>query len=349
MNIMDKNINSTTKVQLSLAALMFFSPLVSNMLKKDNLELNNEDNKFIKWYIRLGNYLLIILWVTIISWILNYNIQSDIINVIYSLSIISLTTMLVVWTISILTDTNILSWDKKLVDLYYENVTSDKKEVLTNYTPIYNIYLWYTQHNFNQPNLLIKESILAWLIFIILWFFTNTFWASTFLIIIIIRIASLMWWIDFVSPQIKKIINRLFTKNPEEIRWYIKGSIMYLYNKVTDQLNKKEIGYFIDKEKEEFGLLYKIQLHNSIKIKIQYIMFIITFGYLIQQAIVDLNQRIVVIPWLIFIWRYLVMLIKREHLPSLPIYKEITDLLIYIYGKIRPHYHEIKDHFNQQK
>jgi len=51
---MDKNIetNSQTRIQLSLAALMFFSPLVQNVIKKENMELNEDDKTFIKGYIR---------------------------------------------------------------------------------------------------------------------------------------------------------------------------------------------------------------------------------------------------------------------------------------------------------
>jgi len=45
--------DSQTKIQLSLAALMFFSPLVQNVLKKPNMELGENDKTFIKGYIRL--------------------------------------------------------------------------------------------------------------------------------------------------------------------------------------------------------------------------------------------------------------------------------------------------------
>jgi hypothetical protein len=46
---MDKNkSNSSIKTQLSLAALMFFSPLVNNILNKKNIEITNDDEKFIK-------------------------------------------------------------------------------------------------------------------------------------------------------------------------------------------------------------------------------------------------------------------------------------------------------------
>jgi hypothetical protein len=140
---------------------MFFSPLVNNILNKKNIEITNDDEKFIKWYIKLWYLLIIILSITLLTWLLNYNIQSEIIDILYNFSIISLTIILVAGSIGILTDTNILIWDKQVMDLYYEHITSDKKEVLLNYIPIYNIYLWYTQHNFNEPNILIKTTLSA--------------------------------------------------------------------------------------------------------------------------------------------------------------------------------------------
>jgi len=44
--------NSQTRIQLSLAALMFFSPLVQNVIKKDDMELSENDKTFIKGYVR---------------------------------------------------------------------------------------------------------------------------------------------------------------------------------------------------------------------------------------------------------------------------------------------------------
>lgn len=48
--LMDKNItqNNQTKTQLSLAALMFFSPLVQNILNKSNFQLSTDDKTFIQ-------------------------------------------------------------------------------------------------------------------------------------------------------------------------------------------------------------------------------------------------------------------------------------------------------------
>jgi hypothetical protein len=57
--------NNQTKTQLSLAALMFFSPLVQNVIKKTSMELTENDKTFIKGYIRFGYIALIILAITL--------------------------------------------------------------------------------------------------------------------------------------------------------------------------------------------------------------------------------------------------------------------------------------------
>ena len=230
---MDKDIqqqNNQTKTQLSLAALMFFSPLVQNIIKKENMGLTQQDTKFIKWYIRLWYLGLILLLITIVSWVASYQITSTSLDTIYTVSITITMILLVIGTLAILTNTNILSWDKQLLDIYQENVTSDKKEIVLRYLPLYNIYLRYKEHKFEKPNLLLKESIMAWILFCMIGLGTTPFWTSIALMLIILRIASLLGDIDIISPNTKNFINNLFNKNPEELRWYIRGSIVYVLN-----------------------------------------------------------------------------------------------------------------------
>jgi hypothetical protein len=81
------------------------------------------------------------------------------------------------------------------------------------------------------------------------------------------------------------------------------------------------------------SLLYNVNTQNEIKF--QYIIWILLSALMIQQSQINLNQRFLIISILIIILRYLIMAIKRWHLPPLPIYKEITDLIIYISKKTR--------------
>ena len=49
-----KTADTNTKTQLSLAAALFFSPLVQNMLKKNTRDITEQDRNFIRGYIRFG-------------------------------------------------------------------------------------------------------------------------------------------------------------------------------------------------------------------------------------------------------------------------------------------------------
>lgn len=50
----EKAIDTNTKTQLSLAAALFFSPLVQNMLKRRTWDISDQDKEFIRGYIRFG-------------------------------------------------------------------------------------------------------------------------------------------------------------------------------------------------------------------------------------------------------------------------------------------------------
>jgi len=49
-----KVLDTNTKTQLSLAAALFFSPLVQNILKKNTRDITDQDRSFIRGYIKFG-------------------------------------------------------------------------------------------------------------------------------------------------------------------------------------------------------------------------------------------------------------------------------------------------------
>ena len=49
-----KVVDNNTKTQLSLAAALFFSPLVQYILRKDTRDINDTDRDFIHGYIKFG-------------------------------------------------------------------------------------------------------------------------------------------------------------------------------------------------------------------------------------------------------------------------------------------------------
>ena len=62
-----KKTDSNTKTQLSLAAALFFSPLVQYMLKSNNRDINEKEKSFIKGYITFGYFTLLFGVITIVS------------------------------------------------------------------------------------------------------------------------------------------------------------------------------------------------------------------------------------------------------------------------------------------
>jgi len=46
--------DTNTKTQLSLAAALFFSPLVQSMLRRNTRDISDHDREFIRGYIKFG-------------------------------------------------------------------------------------------------------------------------------------------------------------------------------------------------------------------------------------------------------------------------------------------------------
>jgi hypothetical protein len=49
-----KTRDTNVKTQLSLAAALFFSPLVQNILKRASWDITDQDKQFIQGYIKFG-------------------------------------------------------------------------------------------------------------------------------------------------------------------------------------------------------------------------------------------------------------------------------------------------------
>jgi len=87
------------------------------------------------------------------------------------------------------------------------------------------------------------------------------------LIVIILRIAALMSDIDFLNTKTKQQLNKLFFKNPEEIRAYITGFIVYAVKSLTHIFTKMQpytLESEIAKRKEDYGHIIEIPGNASI-------------------------------------------------------------------------------------
>ena len=299
------------KIELALSALMFFWPLIQNIVKK-NKYLSNWDIQFISWFIKLWYFNIILLAISIFTQICFYITRISLLqNASFIIGII-LWISLITWSIFAILNKNILQNNDE------ENITEKEVDLLTNilyYIPIYNIYIWYKKHNFENPELMIKESIILWTIFTVSMLIFK--WNSTILLIIIIfiiRIISITTGIYLADKQ-WKIINNLFKKNPEEIWSYISWTIKTIFNSKTINEN-------ITTTKQKFELIPKLEYRQ---ILLQYIILTMIIWFLVYTGYSSRNLNLIISCWLI-IGRYLIMIIKRRHVPNLPIIKEFVDL-----------------------
>jgi hypothetical protein len=101
----------------------------------------------------------------------------------------------------------------------------------------------------------------------------NIMISSSILIIIILRVASLMSDIDVLHHKTKQYLNMLFFKNPEELRGYITGFLIYLGKSFVHLFTKMEVYTLsneIVQEKERYGHIIDIQ--NNTKLIVEYVL-----------------------------------------------------------------------------
>jgi len=317
-----KIVDTNTKTQLSLAAALFFSPLVQNMLNKNTRNISEQDKDFIRGYIKFG-YITLLFWlITITTGMLDYLFALQILNVTYTISIFILTLLLIMSIVSILSDISLVKWRDYKIQTY--TVEGNKKDIILKYLPIYNIYLWYISHSFDKPNRRIKESILLWMIFLILGMLGNVFISSIILIFIIFRVASLMSDIDFLNISSKQRLNTLFLKNPEEIVGYITWVLRYLSKLLINIFTKTQVYTLASEIKKEKDIYSRIiDVHNNTNIIIEYILWIFLVIWYISITHFDFTIRTYYASFWLLLLRYLVMVIHLKHLPHLPIAREI--------------------------
>lgn len=291
----NENIEKNKK-QLALSSIMFFAPLIKNLITKNKLK--NKLQSYINGFINLWYIHILLLILTIIWQILFFQYQIELINYI-STVFIAILTLSIIWSsLLILTDKQISHNTKEI------NINA-----LLSYIPLYNIYLWYKKHNFENPNKILKESIIIRIVFIIL-LQINIIAIYILSTIILIRVLMLTLNINIFYD---KLIN-IFTKNPEEIRGYITWYIAWIQN--------KEYKKSIKTHKQKFEILFKI---DNNQIKIEYILLTILCLLWFRYWYIQNNINII-IAILFVILRYLILYLNWNHLPHIPILYGITKI-----------------------
>ncbi len=329
-----KQTDTNTKTQLSLAAALFFAPLVSYILDRTIRDISQQDKEFIRGYIKFG-YITLALWtITLVAGIMNYLFVAPRLDALYSLCIIFLLGLLVLSMICILTDISLLKGSDYHISIY--SVEGNKKDLILKYLPIYNIYLWYTAHSFEKPNRWIKESLLVWLICIAVCM-TGSIWATTMVsILIIIRVASLVSDIDIVATKTKQWLNTLFTKNPEELWGYVTWCIRYvatlfptLWTRKATPLNLSAV---IEQEKQAYSRIIDIDTPLIWEYSI-WLVGCISIAYFLS---IDMTIWTYTLGFGLLLARYILMALQWKHLPHLPLAREVVLLCQRIWTRFKP-------------
>ncbi|HKL44347.1 MAG TPA: hypothetical protein VJ892_03645 [Candidatus Absconditabacterales bacterium] len=304
----EKNINN--KIELSLSSIMFFSPLIQNLIKKKD-KISTKEKSFINGFIKIGYFNITLLMITIVLQAIYYMTNNSIYQITSIIIASVLALSLVISSIYAISDIEII---KNKTQEKTEN--NNKLEKLLNYIPLYNIYIWYKKHDFENPNIILKESIIIRGLYSLLFItFTNSKLNRLIFVILIVRIIMLINDINY-GNKVKTIVNNLFKKNPEEIRGYFSGTIFGL-------INKKSIKENINIQKKEFEFLFKFEEKQIL------LEYIILFGlsiYGLYKGFV-LENIIFIFSILFILSRYIIMIIKRNHVPHIPIIKGITQVL----------------------
>lgn len=295
------------KTEFAFSAIMFFAPLIKANLKSNN-KLSKEDKIFVNWYIKFWYINIILLLIAIVLWVLQFTLWNLILKKISIGIFVLLALLLVVWTILISLWKNInnsnslenLEWDVDFNRLFY-------------FIPVYNIYLWYKDHQFEWEHSMIKCGIFLRSIFVLMAIFVmNNYVNAIVLILILFVIVCNVSWIKFWSKR-DKFFNKVFFKNPEEIWWYVSGTFFSLFN-------KKWLKDNIIEQKKQFEFLFKT---DNKQIIFEYILMLLLCLCGMYVWIKN-KMYFLFIADVLIILRYFIMFVRWKHLPHLPIFRWIS-------------------------
>ncbi len=319
----------SNKNMMALAALMFFSPFIHYVSTKRSLSSEENEKKFIRWYIKLGYLNLLFLLLAIAAGIGDYLLHSAFLQVMYTICIGIVLLILLVWTICILSNVS-LTIGKTWTLTYYD--IGERKSVIVKFLPLYNVYLRYALHEFWTPNRWLKESLLWRTFFVLLALTGHPIILSVIIVLLILRVATLTMGIDVLHLQTKMSINNLFTKNPEEIRWYVTGFVLFLlkglWRMVRTSATPLSLHDCIEGEKIAYSRLYNITQSRTVRMEY---LFALGLGFLYRYLIQpDMTQWTWYVPLALIAGRYLIMLFAWKHLPSIPVARELRLLVTFL-------------------
>ena len=311
MENQENTISSQAKLS-TIAEIMFFSPFVKNNLKV-NSRFSPEEKSFINWYYKIWIFNIIILFIVIVTAIIN-SLYSN-----FLLSWISkIWSIILYMTISIPILICINNVGMRKEDEKIRQDIQNKKQLFKAYIPILNFKYWFHQESYNMPYRWLKESVFLRTIFI---FWTLLFWNwiwLTILLIIALRVILLLSNIDIIPLNVKKAINQSFLCNPWEI-------ISYFTAHIISKIKKIDYVAVLETEKQKYQQWQKFWIW----IIIQYLIFIAIICFIHKWITVSVEYIVLVISVVLRLLRIILFYKNKKSFLRIPIISEIVSLVFH--------------------
>ncbi len=313
---------------IALAAILWRAPVLPFFLKKWNFEFDKNDKAFIDGYIKYWFVVIGALVLAGLFWYLAGKLDIGALQWVFSLFVLGGFGLIFGGVFMIFSDKFV--FQKIDYKPEYKSINSGNIDLVLNYLPVYNFFMWeYGQDDIESYRWL-KESIILWSIWMVLalFFFNNLGLMLFVLIIIVLRVITLLAGMDFVPDEYKSKIDQLFDKNIEELYGYIKWPIIYLVMKVKQGgVVSESISNLIKVSKSKYSTKHNIL--NDRELWIQYgLLAMIAIYFVTQLGMYTYNMYVnfYISGLVILVGRYLIY-INDKKVPYLPV---LDDLSVYI-------------------
>ena len=270
----------------SLVALVYFPFLISLLIKdSDDYELSENDVKIIKTYQKAGWFVIIMTFIIVLLFLVSFR-YSDLLylnSISYFLTIFLVVFLFYnIYLIFLDKPALLFSW-KEISEIKVSKVETWNLDYLFLYVPFLNTYKYFLKDYTEKQVYWLKESNLLYLILSILWFlaiyfpiFLSLFYL--FLLLIIIRVVSLLFWIDFVPDNIKEKIYNSYENNIWTVFAYIAWPIRYIsINFYQFLIKKPKMPFNIVMKKTKEFLETEYDLKTILKKPKKYLFLILSY------------------------------------------------------------------------
>lgn len=315
----------SNKIQLGLSAVMFFAPLVQNILKSPTIELSEEDILFVQGYVRYGYLTIVMLLLSIGGTIAYYFSPIELLYWAHTFCIFLLFILLVAGTVGVIANFHVLQFGSTH-QIHPQRVQEQSSAIIPAFAPLYNIYLWYKLHAFDTPFWWAKESIL-WrgcftLVSVV---FASPLLNSFVFIVMVLRLATLTYGMDYLSVSMKQELQNLFRVNPEEIWSYGLAGLHRLYAILNKNAIQETYPELVEKYKTTYTKLVPITQQKQRDIRAERLVWLFLWSLVIYSTILHAWLWLGCVVGALLLGRYVIMAYFWKHIPHIPLAKEVVD------------------------